>query len=151
VELAVLRGPDARLLRITPDAARKLPPALSAGSVTEKENLVFRLGMYGATLTPALASALGGLRGGPGVLVLALAGTGLAGENAIEPGDVVHAVNGTAVDAVEALRSVLEAVPGGAPIVLQIERAGFGIRDTSEESAGEFRSISRKRPFGHSR
>ena len=81
--------------------------------------------MYGATLTPALASTLGGLRGGPGVLVLALAGVGLAGQNAIEPGDVVHAVNGTAVDAVEALRSSLEAVPDGAPIVLQIERAGM--------------------------
>src|ERR1019366_2025731 len=47
VELAVMRGPDARLLRITPDAARKTPPALSAGSVTEKDNLVIRLGMYG--------------------------------------------------------------------------------------------------------
>jgi len=32
--------------------------------------------MYGATLTPAMASTLGGLRGGPGVLVLALAGVG---------------------------------------------------------------------------
>ena len=125
VELAVMRGPDMRLLRITPDAARKLPPALSAGGVTEKENLVFRLGMYGATLTPALASTLGGVRGGPGVLVLALAGTGLAGENAIELGDVVHGVNGTAVDTVETLRSTVEAVPGGAPIVLQIERAGM--------------------------
>jgi len=125
VELAVMRGPDTRLLRITPGAARKLPPALSAGSVTEKENLVFRLGMYGATLTPALALTLGGVRGGPGVLVLALAGTGLAGENAIELGDVVHGVNGAAVDAVEALRSSLEAVPDGAPIVLQIERAGM--------------------------
>jgi serine protease Do len=125
VELAVMRGPNVQLLHITPEAARKTPPALSAGSVTEKDNLVFRLGMYGATLTPGLASTLGGLRGGPGVLVLALAGVGLAGQNALEPGDVVHAVNGAAVDAVEALRSMLEAVPDGAPIVLQIERAGM--------------------------
>jgi serine protease Do len=125
VELAVMRGPDVRLLRITPESPRKTPPALSAGSVTEKDNLVFRLGVYGATLTPALASTLGGLRGGPGVLVLALAGVGLAGQNAIEPGDVVHTVNGTAVDTVEALRSRLEAVPDGGPIVLQIERAGM--------------------------
>jgi serine protease Do len=125
VELAVMRGSDARLLRIMPGAARQNPPALSTGSVTAKDNLVFRLGMYGATLTPALASTLGGLRGGPGVLVLALAGVGLGGQNAIEPGDVVHAVNGTAVDAVEALRGTLETVPDGGPIVLQIERAGM--------------------------
>jgi serine protease Do len=125
VEVAVMRGPDARLLRITPVAARQNPPALSAGNVTEKDNLVFRLGMYGATLTPALASTLGGVRGGPGVLVLALAGVGLTGQNAVEPGDVVHTVNGTAVDAVQSLRSTLEAVPDGAPIVLGIERAGM--------------------------
>ena len=125
VDLAIMRGSDAQLLRITPGAPHQNPPALSAGNVTEKDNLVFRLGMYGATLTPALAATLGGLRGGPGVLVLALAGVGLAAENAIEPGDVVHAVNGTPVDAVESLRSVLEGVPDGAPIVLQIERAGM--------------------------
>ena len=125
VDLAIMRGSDARLLRITPGVPRQNPPALSAGNVTEKDNLVFRLGMYGATLTPALAATLGDLRGGPGVLVLALAGVGLAPENAIEPGDVVHAVNGTPVDAVESLRSALDGVPGGAPIVLQIEHAGM--------------------------
>ena len=125
VELAVMRGADARMLRITPEAPHSTPQALSAGSVTEKDNLVFRLGMYGATLTPAMASTLGGLRGGPGVLVLALAGAGLAGQDAVEPGDVVHAVNGTSVDTVEALRGTLEAVPDGAPLVLQIERAGM--------------------------
>jgi serine protease Do len=125
VELAVMRGADARMLRITPEAARDTPRVLSAGSVTEKDNLVFRLGMYGATLTPALASTMGGLRGGPGVVVLALAGLGVTGQSTIEPGDVVHTVNGTAVDTVEALRSALEAVPDGAPIVLQIERAGM--------------------------
>ncbi|MCX6633050.1 MAG: trypsin-like peptidase domain-containing protein, partial [Candidatus Solibacter sp.] len=125
VELAVMRGPDVRLLRITPEGARKTPPAVSAGGVTEKDNLVFRLGIYGTTLTPALASTLGGLRGGPGVLVLALAGAGLAGQSALEPGDVVHSANGAAVDTVEALRGRLEAIPDGGPIVLQIERAGM--------------------------
>jgi serine protease Do len=125
VEIAVMRGSDARLLRITPGAPRQNPQALSAGNVTEKDNLVFRLGMYGATLTPALAATLGDLRGGPGVLVIALAGAGLAAHDAIEPGDVVHAVNGTPVDGVDSLRSALETVPDGTPIVLQIERAGM--------------------------
>ncbi len=121
-DLAVMRGADARLLRITPGAARNTQAAVSAGNVTEKENLVFRLGLYGATLTPALASTLGGLRGGSGVLVLALAGVGLTGQSAIEPGDVLHSVNGAPVDGVEALRTALETVPDSGPIVLQIER-----------------------------
>jgi serine protease Do len=125
VELAIMRGPDARLLCITPGAARQSQPAVSAANVTEKDNLVFRLGMYGATVTPAMASRLGGLRGGPGVLTLALAGVGLRGQNSVEPGDVVHAVNGTAVDTVESLRGTLESIPDGAPIVLQVERSGM--------------------------
>ena len=125
VELAVMRGSDARMLRLTPEAARNSLQVLSAGSVTEKDNLVIRLGMYGATLTPAWASTMGGVRGGPGVVVLALAGLGLAGQDTIEPGDVVHTLNGTVVDTVEALRSGLEAIPDGGPIVLGIERAGM--------------------------
>ena len=125
VELAVMRGSDGRMLRLTPEAARNSPQVLSAGSVTEKDNLVIRLGMYGATLTPAWASTMGGVRGGPGVVVLALAGLGLAGQDTIEPGDVVHTLNGTVVDTVEALRSGLEAIPDGGPIVLGIERAGM--------------------------
>jgi S1-C subfamily serine protease len=65
------------------------------------------------------------VRSDAGVLVLARAGVGLAGQNAIEPADVVRAVNGTQVDTVDALRTTLENVPDGAPIVLQIERAGM--------------------------
>ena len=37
----------------------------------------------------------------------------------------MRAVNGTSVDTVEALRTTLEKVPEGDPIVLQIERAGM--------------------------
>jgi hypothetical protein len=120
-----LRGADMRLLRLTPEAARTAPSLPPAESVTEKDNLVFRLGMYGTALTPAMAQSMGGVRGGPGVLVLALAGLGLTGQSAIGPGDIVHTVNGTAVDTVEALRSALDAVPDGGAVVLQIERAGM--------------------------
>jgi serine protease Do len=137
VELVVMRRENLRLLRITPDAPRETAPVLSPGSVSEKENLVFRLGLYGVTLTPAVASSLGGirdehrdehrdgLRDGRGVLVLALAGSGLAGQNAVEPGDVVHEVNGGVVDGVASLRMALETIPDGAPLVLQIERGGM--------------------------
>jgi serine protease Do len=125
VELAVMRGPDARLLRLTPEPAPKTPKALSAANVTEKDNLVFRLGMYGTKLTPTVASTLGGLRGDSGVLVLALAGAGMAEQNALQPTDVIHAVNGKPVDSVESLRDSLAAIPDGAPLVLQIEREGM--------------------------
>ena len=47
------------------------------------------------------------------------------GQNALEPADVIHAVNGKPVDSVESLRSTLEAIPDGAPMVLQVERDGL--------------------------
>jgi serine protease Do len=124
VEVVVMRHENMRLLRITPEAPLETPPALSAGSVSEKENLVFRLGFYGATITPAVASSLGSLREASGVVVLALAGSGLAGQNAIEPGDIVHELNGCVVDGVESLRTALENIPDGAGVVLQVERGG---------------------------
>jgi serine protease Do len=123
-ELTVMRGENLRLLRITPVPARESAPVLAPG-VTEKDNLVFRLGVYGATLTPEIVSGLGGLREGHGVLVLGLAGTGLAGQNVIAPGDVVHEVNGQAVDGVEELRTALAGIEEGAPLVVQIERGGM--------------------------
>ena len=123
VDLAVMRRENLRLLSITPGAPRENAPLLSPGNVSEKENLVVRLGLYGVALTPAVAASLGSLREARGVLVLALAGSGLAG-NGIEPGDVVHEVNGRAVDGVESLRAALDAIAEEAPVVLQLERGG---------------------------
>jgi serine protease Do len=122
-DLAVMRGADMRFLRITPLFAGKPQPAPAAG-VTEKENLVFGLGVYAATLTPELAATMGGTRVSQGALVLALTGMSAAGQNGAEPGDIIHTVNHTTVDSVEALRAALDSVPAGAALVLQIERAG---------------------------
>jgi serine protease Do len=121
-DLAVMRGADLRFLRITPVFTGKPQSALSAG-ITEKENLVFGLGIYATTLTPKLAATLGGSRAGPGALVLALTGMSTSGHGA-EPGDIIHAVNHNAVDSVESLRAALEPIAAGAPLVLQMERAG---------------------------
>ena len=123
VEAVAMRDGTLRHVRITPEAPRETPPALQPANVTEKENLVLRLGIYGATVTPPVAGSLGGLRAARGVLVLALAGTSL-GSSGIEPGDVVHEVNGRPVDSVAGLRAVLEGLPEDAPAVLQLERAG---------------------------
>ena len=121
-DIAVMRGADMRLLQMAPQLAAKAQPALSAG-VTEKENLVLRLGVYATTLTPTLAATMGGIRGGPGALVLALTGMS-AGQNSPEPGDVIHAINGAAIESVDELRTALSSLEEGAPVVLQLERAG---------------------------
>ncbi|HYW42900.1 MAG TPA: trypsin-like peptidase domain-containing protein [Bryobacteraceae bacterium] len=57
-ELTVLRGDSPRALRITPAVPRSSPAALPSRDITDKDNLILRLSMYGATLTPTLASGL---------------------------------------------------------------------------------------------
>lgn len=125
LELTVQRGAEPRTLRITPAAPRGAPAPAPAANITEKDNLVFRLGMYGATLTAALAASLDFVRDPSGVLVIARGGQGLSGQSPLQPGDIIHAVNGAAVDGVENLRRKLDSISDGTPIVLQVERAGM--------------------------
>ena len=124
LELTVVRGSEPHTLHITPAAGRMAPPAFPSRNITEKDNLIFRLGMYGTTLTPALAARLDFVRDPSGVLVIARAGQGLSGQNPLQPGDIVHAVNGGAIDGVAKLRQKLDSISDGTPIVLQVERAG---------------------------
>ena len=125
VDAAVMRGADLHLVRLIPEAPRQSIASIAPGSVTEKDNLILRLGVYGGTVTPAVAAAAGSLREAQGVLVLARAGITLSAQTALTQGDVVHAVNGTAVDSVENLRKQLDSISDAAPVVLQVEHAGM--------------------------
>ncbi len=42
----------------------------------------------------------------------------------LQPGDVIHALNGKPLATLEQLRAALKALPTGAPGVLQVERDG---------------------------
>ena len=84
------------------------------------------LGIYGGTVTPAVAGAIGGLRDAQGVVVLARTGVGLSGQSSLTAGDVVHAVNGKPVDSVESFaRRRWTSVADSMTIVLQVERGGM--------------------------
>jgi S1-C subfamily serine protease len=47
-----------------------------------------------------------------------------AGGYGLEPGDIIHSAAGRSVRGIEDLRRTVEGVPAGAPVGLQIERAG---------------------------
>jgi serine protease Do len=148
VDVAVMHGADLRLLSIIPEAGRQNSAALAPGSVTEKDNLIFRLGVYGGTVNAAVANAIGGLREAQGVVVLARTGTSLAGQSALSAGDIVHAVNGAKVDSVESLRKALETAGDTAPIVLQIERGGMYSFQTLGTSQGPETTRTKKTSRG---
>jgi S1-C subfamily serine protease len=64
------------------------------------------------------------VREASGVIVAAKV-AGLGGQaNSLAAGDIIHGVNGVPVISLDFLRSKLDAIKPGSPVVLQIERDG---------------------------
>jgi serine protease Do len=123
VRLEVLRGEQPTTVTV-PVAERA--DSLSAAMLPSdpRENVVGRLGILAATLDPKLAAVLP-LRAKAGVVVASASATVLDSDNGgLQPGDVIHAVNGQWMSDLPALRGAIDAVKPGAPVVLQIERRG---------------------------
>ncbi|MGB8769682.1 MAG: PDZ domain-containing protein, partial [Candidatus Korobacteraceae bacterium] len=100
-------------------------PTRFADLVSGPNNLVNRLGIVAVNITGELKDLLGGdLRIPGGVLVAAKTLTStLLGEGP-QPGDVIHAINGTPIQDLTELKQHLRQIKPGQPIVLQIERSG---------------------------
>ena len=104
-------------------AERDDDPLRFADLVSPERNVIERLGVLGLDVTPAVSEALGGLRRKGGVLVATRA-MNAAAVYGLEPGDIIFSVNGTAVNALVALRTLIGRLPANAPCVLQIQRQG---------------------------
>ena len=88
-----------------------------------EDHLVPRLGILGLSMSAELAALLPDLRISTGVVVAGSSGEAVpGGEGKLEPGDVIHAVNGRAVRTLPELRAAVDAVAAGSALVLQIER-----------------------------
>ena len=123
-EIGVLHGGKESSLSVLVEE-RPDDPMRFADLVTGPDNLVNRLGIVAINISGELKRLLGGdLRIPGGVLVAAKTPTNtLLGEGP-QPGDVIHAVNGTRIDNLVELKQRLRQVKPGQPIVLQIERSG---------------------------
>jgi serine protease Do len=101
-------------------------PERFADMVTGPDNMVNRLGIVGVTINDELRGALGDdLRIPSGVVVAARTPTSaLLGEGP-EPGDVIHAINGTPIKDLKQLKAALRGLKPGDSIVLQVERSGL--------------------------
>jgi len=95
VRLEVLRGEQLRTLNVS--VAERNDPMLRITQLADpRQNVIARLGILGVTLEPELAALLPALRARSGVVVVsATAGTFESDSGGLEPGDVIHAVNGT--------------------------------------------------------
>jgi len=84
-----------------------------------------RLGVLGIAVDDRVSAMLPPLRVAGGVLVAAkVADVRPPLGDPLVAGDIIHSINGTAIEDVAGLRSKLESLSNSFPIVLQIERAG---------------------------
>ncbi|HTN51040.1 MAG TPA: trypsin-like peptidase domain-containing protein [Anaeromyxobacter sp.] len=113
-----------RHLTVKVEAREVTRPADLAELASPETSLVRRLGILGVDVSPRLQGVISGLRVGTGVVVAArtLDATGV--DSGLQPGDVIHAVNRTAVESLADLRQVLRTIKAGQPVALQIEREG---------------------------
>jgi serine protease Do len=124
VRMEVLRDGQPKTVNVSV-AERNDPLATITALADPRENIVPRLGIFGVTLDPRVAVLLPALRGKSGVVVVsATAGTFDSDSGGLAPGDVIHAVNGTWIATLPALRAALDPMKPGDAVVLQVERMG---------------------------
>ncbi len=123
MKLVVLRGADKKTLEISVREHRD-PMDRLMDSVDPDKSLVAGLGILAIDLNDELRSAIGDLRIANGVVVIARAANLIGPDTGLKSGDVIHAVNKTPIDSVDALRSTIQGIKPNSPVVLQIERQG---------------------------
>ncbi|HET8725471.1 MAG TPA: trypsin-like peptidase domain-containing protein [Anaeromyxobacteraceae bacterium] len=123
VEMVVLRGDRRLVLRIDAPEAPE-PVDRLADLANPDTGLVARLGILGVDVGERVRGILPPLRIGSGVVVAARTLGTAAVTSGLQPGDVIHRVNGATIESVEALRNALEPLRSGAPVVLHVERQG---------------------------
>jgi serine protease Do len=123
VTAEVLRGTDHLNLTITVTEQKNDVDQLG-DLVDPQKDLVSKLGIFGVEINSELGAALDDLREPSGVIVAALAEDTSSIEADLQPGDVIHAVNGKKIKTLDALRELLKKIPTSGAVVLQIERDG---------------------------
>jgi serine protease Do len=94
-----------------------------ADVVDPDKGLVAKLGIVGLEVDAKVTPMLPSLRVASGVIVIAKSAEPNV-DSPLTAGDVIHAVNGTRVETMSALRTALEHLALNSPIVLQVERDG---------------------------
>ncbi len=88
------------------------------------KDLIPRLGIIGATITPEIAELIGPLRISSGVLVTATVANRLAVDSGLLEGDIIHGFNRAPIKNVDDLRAAFAKLNPGDPAALQVERNG---------------------------
>jgi serine protease Do len=124
VSLEVSRDGHTRKVSVA-IAERDDPLAGLTSAIDPRKNLVPRLGILALDLDQRLSQLLPVLRVTSGVVVAStVAGAIDAREGSLLAGDVIFAVNRARVENLNELRTAIDQLSPGAPVVLQLERRG---------------------------
>jgi serine protease Do len=123
VKLEVLRGKEKKILYVPAIEHRDQMDQL-LDQVNRENSLISRLGVLAIDLTSDLRSQLGALRIPSGVVVVGRAADLLMADTGLLAGDIVHQLNAMSIDSIDTLRTVLNRLKTGDPVVLQVERDG---------------------------
>jgi serine protease Do len=88
------------------------------------KDVIPRLGIVGASVTPEVVSIIGDMRIPSGVLVTSIVADRLAVDSGLSAGDIIHSLNRKQVKTVDELRSAFTALKPGEPAAMQVERNG---------------------------
>jgi serine protease Do len=123
VTLTGLRGGEPVAAAMTVVEAPAEPASL-ADIGDPVNDFIQRLGVVGVDVDDRTGSLIATLREASGVLVTVREESLPARDVSLEPGDVIHGLNGLAVRSVDGLRVLLDGLRHGSHVVLQIERGG---------------------------
>jgi serine protease Do len=123
VKIDILRGKD-RLTIPVLVSAREDEQNRFAKLIQPEKNVVGPLGLFCLDMDDDLARLIPGLRKQYGVVVAARMTDAPYWSAELQPGDVIHSLNGKLVKNVSELRDAVGALQSGAPAVIQIERLG---------------------------
>jgi serine protease Do len=118
LEAEILRGTEKITVRI-PVRQQETDNSLLSNFDPGKA-LVRKMGVFGVEVDERIP----GLRRPSGVMIAGLTANSESARTGLQVGDVIHALNGHAIDTLKTLRSVLDDIPSGGSGVLQVERDG---------------------------
>ena len=123
VNLQVMRG--TKQLAITVPVVEPRHDASRLAELSDPaKNLIPRLGIVGATVTPEVTEVVGGTRRPSGVLVTATVANRLAVDSGLQEGDIIHSLNRTPIKSMDDLRAAFSQLKPGDPAAMQVERNG---------------------------
>jgi len=124
VKLEILRGKERKTLYVPAVEHRDHMDQL-IDAVNPENTLIPKLGVLAIDLTGDLGTKLSSeLRIPSGVVVVGRAADLIIPDTGLQAADVIHQLNTTPIDSVATLRSAMNGLKTGDPVVLQIERDG---------------------------